>query len=239
MVYPEMAAAGLWTTPRDLATFGIEVMRALRGESALLSRNVAEQMITAQKDGSALGFIVTSETGEFGHNGSDDGFRAMLVCFRDGRGAVVMANSDMGTYVEQRVLAAIAREYHWNYSVASGQSFPDIVLTLTMRDGARSALEVTRRAMADPNPAIPHGQRVALNAAYGLFDAARWNDLLMLLDYQLELTPNDDNVFTLQSRALDALGRYDEALRAVKHALELNPKNEDAQAELQRLDKRK
>jgi CubicO group peptidase (beta-lactamase class C family) len=236
-LYPEMAAAGLWTTPRDLATFGIEVMRALRGESSLLSRNAAEQMLTEQKDGSALGFMVRSASGEFGHTGSDDGFRAMLVCFRDGRGAVVMSNSDLGTYVEQRVLAAIAREYHWNYADGSGQSFADVVFTLTMHDGARSALEITRRAMADPKPSLPHGKRVALNAAYGLFDARRWNDVLMLLDYQLELTPNDDNVYELQSRALDALGRHDEALRAVKHALELNPKNENAQTQLRRLDK--
>ena len=38
-VYPEMAAAGLWTTPSDLARFVIEVQKSAQGESnRVLSR---------------------------------------------------------------------------------------------------------------------------------------------------------------------------------------------------------
>ena len=32
LVYPEMAAAGLWTTPSDLGRFAIGVARSVRGE---------------------------------------------------------------------------------------------------------------------------------------------------------------------------------------------------------------
>jgi CubicO group peptidase (beta-lactamase class C family) len=37
-VYPEMAAAGLWTTPSDLARWAMEVQRAGRGESSRAGR---------------------------------------------------------------------------------------------------------------------------------------------------------------------------------------------------------
>ncbi len=46
-VYPELAAAGLWTTPRDLSLLAIEVWRARRGESdRLLTAESAKLMTT-------------------------------------------------------------------------------------------------------------------------------------------------------------------------------------------------
>jgi CubicO group peptidase (beta-lactamase class C family) len=40
-VYPEQAPAGLWTTPADLAKLAIELQKALRSESKVLSRAAA------------------------------------------------------------------------------------------------------------------------------------------------------------------------------------------------------
>jgi hypothetical protein len=45
-VYPELEAAGLWTTPSDLATFLIEVAQSAQGRSnRVLSRAMAQEMI--------------------------------------------------------------------------------------------------------------------------------------------------------------------------------------------------
>ena len=56
-VYPEMAAAGLWTTPSDLARIAIEVSKAEAGTSpALLSQAMAKQMLTQQSGEFGLGF---------------------------------------------------------------------------------------------------------------------------------------------------------------------------------------
>src|SRR6185369_10815280 len=46
-VYPEMAAAGLWTTPTDLARFFLELQLARAGRSQHVSRDIAMKMTTA------------------------------------------------------------------------------------------------------------------------------------------------------------------------------------------------
>jgi CubicO group peptidase (beta-lactamase class C family) len=60
--YPEMAPAGLWTTPGDLARFAIEVWRSSRGESnKVIERASALEMLKVQKGEYGLGFIIEGE----------------------------------------------------------------------------------------------------------------------------------------------------------------------------------
>ncbi|RPJ57980.1 MAG: class A beta-lactamase-related serine hydrolase, partial [Acidobacteria bacterium] len=114
--YPEMAAAGLWTTATDLAKFAIEVRQALEGKSAVLSAATAKEMLTRQKESYGLGLSLTGTGREarFGHGGSNAGFRCQLVGYLEtGQGAVVMTNGDRGGRLAAEIIRAIAREYGW------------------------------------------------------------------------------------------------------------------------------
>lgn len=116
-IYPEMAAAGLWTTASDLARFAIEIEKSRQGRANhVLSREMTNQMLTRQIDGAGLG-LMRSGSGDserFGHNGADEGFQALLVSTLDsGKGAVVMVNSDNGIQLAQEILRSIAAEYSW------------------------------------------------------------------------------------------------------------------------------
>lgn len=61
-IHPEMAAAGLWTTPSDLARFAIELQQAYAGKSKkILSREMVKQMLTKQTGGWGLGITVSGD----------------------------------------------------------------------------------------------------------------------------------------------------------------------------------
>jgi CubicO group peptidase (beta-lactamase class C family) len=116
-VYPEMAAAGLWTTASDLAQFTIEIQKSREGRAnRVLSREMTNQMLTRQIDGAGLGLMLggTDEAPRFSHGGADEGFQAMLLAtLNSGKGAVIMANSDNGISLAQEILLSIAAEYGW------------------------------------------------------------------------------------------------------------------------------
>ncbi len=114
--YPEMAAAGLWTTPTDLAKFLLEIRKALGRSSAILTAETARQMTTIQKSGYGLGLGIegAGPSASFGHGGSNEGFKCQMTAFfESGRGAVVMTNGDRGGFLASEVLRSIAREYGW------------------------------------------------------------------------------------------------------------------------------
>ena len=116
-VYPEMAAAGLWTTPTDLAKFAIEMQLSLAGRSnKILSRNTVTTMTTPVVDEAGLGFFIDKRTTTtyFGHDGADEGFRAQMLLNKDkGYGAIAMVNSDNGQILNE-VIRGIAKEYQWD-----------------------------------------------------------------------------------------------------------------------------
>lgn len=115
--FPEMAAAGLWTTPSDLALFAIEVQQSWLGKSKrVLSSNMTRQMLTKQLHDYGLGVWLGGQgtTASFGHPGANEGFTCILTGFLEkGQGAIVMTNGDRGSGLFNEVLRAIAREYGW------------------------------------------------------------------------------------------------------------------------------
>lgn len=118
-VYPELAAAGLWTTPTDLARFAIEVQLATAGRSErVLNRAMAREMITPVGVGDfAVGFGI-NKIGQgwyFQHGGSNWGFRATLMAhLSNGYGLAIMTNADQGGAVMAELTRRIQAAYGWD-----------------------------------------------------------------------------------------------------------------------------
>lgn len=116
-IHPEKAAAGLWTTPSDLARLAIAIQGAYAGQPGdLLTPAMAAEMLAPQVGPSGLGFVVVGDGRDriFRHSGSNVGFRARMVAYvQGGRGAVVMTNGNAGSELIDEILGSVARAYGW------------------------------------------------------------------------------------------------------------------------------
>jgi CubicO group peptidase (beta-lactamase class C family) len=118
-VYPEQAAAGLWTTPSDLARFAIEVQKSAVGKSnRVLSQTMANEMLSPVGVGDyAVGFAI-AKMGQgwyFQHGGSNWGFRCTLLAHKaKGYGLVIMTNADQGSAVMSELSRRIQAAYEWD-----------------------------------------------------------------------------------------------------------------------------
>lgn len=113
-VYPFPAAAGLWSTPSDLAFLLMELLDSLHGKGKLgISDRMAAEMITSQGCFQWTGLGVFLDTVndrlEFSSLGWGMGYQCMLIAYPDtGKGAVLMMNADPGVHQNQSLLGQLA-----------------------------------------------------------------------------------------------------------------------------------
>ena len=116
-IYPETAAASLWTTPADVARFLIDLQLSLRGDpDRILTRESAELAIAEVKRDYGLGFDLWTQRGQayFGHYGANDGFRGRMIAHRfAGYGVVILTNSDNGHEFADAVARVIGKREGW------------------------------------------------------------------------------------------------------------------------------
>jgi CubicO group peptidase (beta-lactamase class C family) len=253
-IYPEMAAAGLWTTPGDLAKFSIEMALSARGTANhLLSQATAKEMLSPQMqrveentwgddqhpDRMGLGFFLgdAQRPDRFGHVGDDEGFQAMTIMFGDmGQGAVIMANSEQGIRVGRFLLNNIAQEYGWHYSPPQGRIGADTALfALAHYQGTQAALDVYSkwRHTSDPTYLIDKG--TLINLGYNLASSDKLQDAIRTMQQAVEEFPDFWNTYDSLAEMYAKAGDKKRAIENYTKAVQLNPDNKAGKAELEKL----
>ncbi|MGX5817785.1 serine hydrolase domain-containing protein [Chitinophaga lutea] len=114
-VYPEQGAAGLWTTPTDLAAYIIETQLAKEGKSnKVLNQQMTQKRLTPYlNESSAMGVFIKREGRWFNHNGSNWGFASVYYgTMEGGNGFVVMTNCNNYLIIDE-IVRALADVYQW------------------------------------------------------------------------------------------------------------------------------
>lgn len=129
-VYPQQAAAGLYTTPTDLAKFFIDVQKSYIGKGRVLNKAKAKQMLSPQQnvsDGSykeqiGIGPFLIQRTDNkdpdgvyFEFTGVNAGFLAYgITSVTNGNGVIIMLNSgDNLNGLGKEIRRAVAKVYDW------------------------------------------------------------------------------------------------------------------------------
>lgn len=115
-VYPELAAAGLWTTASDLANMIIDIQLSVQNESnKVLSKEMTQAFLSPQIEEWGLGVgLDISEATFFFHDGGNEGFRTLFIANAEaGQGIVLMMNSDRGDSLFEPLVEKLARAYDW------------------------------------------------------------------------------------------------------------------------------
>lgn len=236
--YPEMAAAGLWTTATDLARFFLEVAKARAGTSTHISKAVAQLMTTkvtsvGPTDGVGLGVFLLDRNGAqyFGHNGADIGFQADALASLDpvcGCGLVLLTNSENGLRIGAEIERTIFAAYGWPGAPAM---ITRVALDAAQRakfvgryDTGAAPIEIVERGdklfirvpFMDGDELVPTGSDVAVNTGTANEVHLAENGLqvtaLHMPQRSFTRATADHPLFLLEQ------GRFDDALTAIRQA---------------------
>lgn len=213
--YPEQAAAGLWTTPSDLARFAIEIQRAFSGsEERVISPAMARRMLTPEAGSYGLGFGLHggAEALWFEHGGSNRGFRCFIAVHAErGDGAVIMTNGDGGGELAMEILRGIAREHDFS------RFQPTVRDVIDLDAAVLDALAGDYYAAADEGPPGPV-LRVRIEQAALRVDVppAGWTDRMLhaspdttffLLENAAEITFERDDTGAISGAVISGVGQ--------------------------------
>jgi CubicO group peptidase (beta-lactamase class C family) len=238
-IYPEMAAAGLWTTATDLAKFGIEIALSKQGKANhVLSEATTREMLKPQIEQVGLGFFLGEykNSEEFGHNGADEGFQSVLIMFADsGKGVAIMANSDNGITVANHLIESVAREYAWNYTPDKPSAAGLLMLVATAKDPAAVITRYSELKAAGSASPYTLDENTLIGPAYHFLFAGQTDAAIQIFQLEVQDYPKFWNAYDSLGEAYLKAGKKDLSIQNYQKSVELNPQNQGGVDALKKL----
>jgi CubicO group peptidase (beta-lactamase class C family) len=236
-IYPEKAAAGLWTNPTDLAKYIIETQLSLLGKS----NKILSKEMSAKRVDSNFGVFVNDFKGTkyFGHNGGNEGF----VCyyggdFEGGNGIVVMTNGRMFPIINE-IVASIASLNNWkNYPLESQKESIALTIRKECHKNIDKGIELYKNLKKNNITDYNFSDESELNQlGYELLQNAKIDSAIKIFNLNVNEFPNSANVYDSRGEAYFNKKEYLLSKNDYLKTLELDPTNQNAKEMLLKIEK--
>ena len=236
-IYPEKAAAGLWTSPTDLAKYVIETQLSLLGKSnKILSKEMSEKRL--KKD---FGTFSDDFSGVryFRHGGGTDGF----ICFylgsvEDGNGIVVMTNGNSNKMVEEIVASIAGLNQFKNYPLQSSKESIAATIRKELSKSVDKGIELYKNLKkTNPNDYNFSDESELNMLGYEYLNNGQIDSAIKILTLNMNEFPNSANVYDSRGEAYFNKKEYQLSKKDYQKVLELEPTNPNAKEMLLKIEK--
>ena len=173
--------------------------------------------------------------GEFGHNGADEGFQAVLVMNSEtGQGIAIMANSDYGILVAEEYMRSAAKEYNWKYKPDARPAFVQLGMLAKLK-GLDAMLAKYDELKNSDDPKTRPDERVLNGIGYDYLRADAKDDAIRAFQKNVKEYPRPSNVYDSLAEAYAAAGRKELAIENYEKSVKLDPKNQNGIDRLKKL----
>jgi tetratricopeptide (TPR) repeat protein len=200
---------------------------------------MTKEMLTPVLEEAGLGlFMEKDNPGQFGHNGADEGFQAILTMNAEsGKGVAIMANSDNGITVGDVLVRKIAKEYGWNYKFSDqpGMEAAHMLVLVAKVKNAQAALQRYTELKKTPAADYTIAEQTLNTVGYVLLYSGQEQEAISVFQRNVEDYPESGNVYDSLGEAYMKTGQKELAIQNYEKSLQLDPKNKNAVEMLKKL----
>lgn len=236
-IYPEKAAAGLWTNPTDLAKYVIETQLSLLGKS----NKILSKEMSAKRLENNFGTFSDDYNGVkyFNHSGGTDGFICSYVgSMEGGNGIVVMTNGNSSKIVDE-IITSIAGLYNFsNYPLVPSKESISLAIRKELSKSVDKGIQLYQKLKkSSPNDYNFTNEEELNMLGYTYLNNNKIDDAIKIFTLNINEFPNSANVYDSRGEAYFNKKEYQLSKKDYQKVLELEPTNPNAKAMLLKIDK--
>ncbi|MCS3531266.1 serine hydrolase [Chryseobacterium sp. JUb7] len=227
-IYPEKAAAGLWTNPNDLAKYIIETQLSLVGKS----NKVLSKEMSLKRIENNYGVFLNDFKGTkyFGHSGGNEGFVCYYIgSIEDGNGLAVMTNGNNFKLIEE-ILLSIASLNQWkNYPIEPQKESIRLTIRKECLKNIDKGIELYKKLKKNTPDGYNFDNENELNElGYEFLRDGNVDSAIKIFSLNVSEFPQSANVYDSRGEAYFNKKEYQLSKDDYQKSLELEPANQNA-----------
>ena len=236
-IYPEQAAAGLWTNPTDLAKYIIETQLSLQGKS---NKILSKEMSIKRLDNN-LGVFVQDYNGTkyFGHSGGNEGFVCHYIgSLEDGNGVVVMTNGRNMQLINE-IVSNIAYQNHWkNYPFEPIKESISLTIKKIANQDIEKGIELYKKLkQTNPNDYNFSDANELNTLGYEFLRNNKIDEAIKIFSLNINQFPDLANAYDSRAEAYFYKNDFAASKADYQKVLELEPTNQNAKEMISKIEK--